>query len=121
MDKGFVIAVLVGLGSGVFSAMGIGGGSILVLYLTIALGTNQVDAQGINLLYFVPVAVCALIVHAKNKCIDYRVCVYIVLFGLAGAAAGAFLANSLDAGMLKKVFAAGVFALGVWQTFGKND
>ena len=55
----FIISVLAGLGTGVISAWGIGGGSLLVVYMRLA-GVAQQTAQGINLMYFLPASLTAL-------------------------------------------------------------
>lgn len=63
---------------------------------------NQQQAQGINLIYFVPTAVIALITHIRNKKIEVKAVKSIVLTGLIGAAIGAFLAVKMDATLLRK-------------------
>ena len=62
--------IIAGIISGIISGMGMGGGIILIPVLTIFLGFSQKVAQGITLLYFIPTAVFALIVHIKNKTIE---------------------------------------------------
>ena len=52
----FFLAVLAGLICGVLSGFGIGGGSLLMVWLTALLSMDQRTAQGINLLYFLPAA-----------------------------------------------------------------
>lgn len=81
-----MIEAIVGLVSGVVSGMGIGGGSILILYLTLFAGMAQQQAQGINLLYFLPTAASALVVHVKNKAIDYKLTLVCALSGILTAA-----------------------------------
>lgn len=68
----FLIAVLAGLVCGVLSGFGIGGGSLLMVWMTAVLAMEQKAAQGINLLYFLPTAVCALIFHAKHRQICWK-------------------------------------------------
>ena len=52
----FFLAVLAGLICGVLSGFGIGGGSLLMVWLTALLSMDQRTAQGIHLLYFLPAA-----------------------------------------------------------------
>lgn len=68
----FLIAVLAGLLCGVLSGFGIGGGSLLMVWLTAAQSMEQRTAQGVNLLYFLPTAICSLFFHVKNKQIVWR-------------------------------------------------
>ena len=81
----FLIAVLAGLVCGVLSGFGIGGGSLLMVWMTAVLAMEQKAAQGINLLYFLPTAVCALIFHAKHRQICWKAVVPAALAGCAAA------------------------------------
>ena len=103
--------VLTGLASGVVSGMGIGGGAILIPALTIFLGMEQQAAQKINLLFFLPTAAIALRTHTKNGNIEKKGLLRLTLYGLAGAAAGAFIAVQIDGAYLRKGFA--IFLLGM--------
>ena len=96
--------ITAGVLAGIISGMGIGGGTILIPALLFLQDMNQQQAQGINLIYFVPTAVIALITHIKNKNVEVKAVKSIVLTGLIGAAAGAFLAVRMDATLLRKVF-----------------
>lgn len=58
-------AAAAGLVCGVLSGFGIGGGSLLMVWMTAVLSMEQRAAQGVNLLYFLPCAACALIFHIK--------------------------------------------------------
>ena len=51
-----LLPFLCGLGAGILSAWGVGGGTLLLLVMTLFLGVEQTTAQGINLLFFLPTA-----------------------------------------------------------------
>ena len=53
---GWVLPLLAGTATGVLSGFGVGGGSLLLVWLTAFSGLPQEQAQGINLLYFLPAA-----------------------------------------------------------------
>ena len=53
--------LLAGVGCGVLSAWGVGGGTLLLLVMTLFFGVDQAAAQGVNLLYFLPTAAMGLI------------------------------------------------------------
>lgn len=55
----------VGFLSGICAAMGIGGGFVLMLYLTLFTAAAQKDAQLFNLLFFLPAAALSLFRHQK--------------------------------------------------------
>ena len=64
------ISLLAGAVTGVLSGFGIGGGTLLLIYMTAFAGVPQNLAQGVNLLYFLPTAATALPAHIKNGYID---------------------------------------------------
>jgi len=115
-----ILAVIAGFLSGIISGMGIGGGTILIPALTIFLNIGQHTAQGINLLYFIPTAVIALIVHFKNKTVDLKIAVPIMVTGVFGAAGGAFLASIIKASLLRKFFAIFLLGMGIYEIFKKD-
>ena len=66
----WILPVLFGFGTGILSAWGVGGGTLLLLCMTLFLGVDQREAQAINLLFFLPTAGVSLIFHAKNGYLD---------------------------------------------------
>lgn len=115
-----MIAVLIGLCAGIISGMGIGGGTILIPALAIFLNIGQHEAQGINLLYFIPTAVVSLWVHIKNRSVNFKVAVPIILTGLLGAAGGALVAGFLQAKLLRRLFGIFLFAMGIYEILKKD-
>jgi len=112
--------ILFGTAAGVISGMGIGGGTILILALTMLLGMNQHAAQMVNLLYFLPTATAALVLHVKNKKIEKNILLPIILPGLLTACLGAFLATVLSPDLLRKLFGAFLLCIGVIE-FRKKE
>ncbi|MCX8129157.1 MAG: sulfite exporter TauE/SafE family protein [Clostridia bacterium] len=104
-----MILFFIGLMAGIISGMGIGGGAILIPALVIFVRPEQHIAQSVNLLFFIPTAVVALIVHIRNKRIDFRLMLPIAVFGLIGSYMGSRMALALPGVTLKKLF--GVFLL----------
>ncbi len=117
----WLLPLLAGFGTGILSAWGVGGGTLLLLVMTLFLGVDQTTAQGINLLYFLPTAGVALVSHRKNGLLEKDVVKAAVPTGLAAAAAAAWLATAVDVDMLRKPF--GVFLLftGVMTLFGTKQ
>ena len=62
----WLLPFAVGAATGILSGFGVGGGTLLLVYLTAVAGVEQHQAQGINLLYFLPAAAMALPGHWKN-------------------------------------------------------
>lgn len=116
---GFLIACAAGLLCGVISGFGIGGGSILMVYLTAVLALEQRTAQGVNLLYFLPTAAAALLVHTKNRQIAWRAVLPAAACGAFAAALGALAALWLDSGLLRKLFGGFLIIIGLTELFKK--
>ena len=99
-----ILEFLVGLVTGIISGFGIGGGSLLILYLTAVAGVNQYTAGGVNLLYFIGCAPCALISHIKNKRIVWQAVLFCTLAGVITSVAAAFLGARMEVGLLRRLF-----------------
>ena len=116
----WVIAALAGLATGVLSGFGIGGGTLLLIYMTSFAGLGQNMAQGINLLYFLPTAATALFYHKKNGYLKKEAALPAILCGLAGTALAAWLATSLDVVILRKCFGVFLLFVGLHELFRKK-
>ncbi|MBE7043668.1 MAG: sulfite exporter TauE/SafE family protein [Ruminococcaceae bacterium] len=112
---------LFGFLSGIVSGMGIGGGVILIPLLAIFLHTNQQPAQGINLFYFLPTAVSALVIHWKNEQIDFRPALTLMACAIPGAIVGGWIAVTISAGLLRKLFAFFLLLMGIHELFLKKE
>ncbi len=102
-----IIYALLGFASGIFGGLGMGGGTLLIPLLNIALGLDQKLCQGINLVSFLVMALFSLIIHFKNGYVQTRGIFYIIASGLTFSLAGSFLAGSLPSDVLRIAF--GVF------------
>jgi uncharacterized membrane protein YfcA len=103
------------------AALGMGGGGIFIIYLTVFLNMPQLEAQGMNLVFFVPVAVVALIFHAKNKLIKWEVVLPCVLAGLPGVWLGAVLAQWFSQELLGKLFAVFLAVIGLRELLASKS
>ncbi|HIZ56445.1 MAG TPA: sulfite exporter TauE/SafE family protein [Firmicutes bacterium] len=112
---------LIGILAGLTAALGLGGGFILVIYLTTIAGMDQLQSQGINLLFFLPIAILALFIHAKNKMLDWKVLLPAVLAGVFGAGAGFFLSGWMETQWLSKCFAGFIFLVGCKELFHRKQ
>ena len=102
-----MIEIITGFISGIVSGTGMGGGTILILCLSIFLGIDQKIAQATNLIFFIPTSIAAIYINIKEKNINFKVAKVIIFFGVIGAVVGAFIAQNIDTKLLKKLF--GVF------------
>lgn len=112
-----IYSALAGILSGVIGSMGLGGGGVLVLYLTLALNMPQLQAQGVNLIFFIPCAVVSLIIHAKNGLVKWKLALPLAALGSAGVLLGFFLVDKIPVAMLSKAFALFILFLGIKEFF----
>ena len=105
----WLFSLLAGTLSGTVAAMGLGGGFVLFLYLTLFTGLDFLQCQIINLLFFLPTAVSALICHARGGYLDKPTLKNAVPPAVAAALAGAWIATALDVELLRRPF--GVYLL----------
>lgn len=117
----WIIAALAGAVTGILSGFGIGGGTLLLIYMTAFAGVDQHLAQGINLLYFLPTAATALPSHLKNGFVEKKTAVPAIIAGLAGTAVAAWIATALDVDLLRRFFGAYLIYIGVRELFRKKD
>lgn len=87
--------ILAGLFMGVLTGMGIGGGGLLVLYLTGFRGFSQLASQGCNLLFFVISSVAALFIHSRRRRLDFRLIGVAAALAVIGAQLGVLLSGVL--------------------------
>jgi len=116
-----MILFLIGLAAGIISGMGIGGGAILIPALVLFAKPEQHIAQSVNLLFFIPTAIIALIVHIRNRRIDFKTAVPIILAGFAGAFIGSRIAVALPGNILRKFFGIFLLAMGIYEIFRKRS
>lgn len=107
--------LLCGLLAGVLGGMGMGGGTVLIPLLTIFLDVGQRTAQGINILTFLPMAGAALFMHFKNKLVDTRGVLWLILPACLLSAAGALLSGLFDNGLLHRIFGGFLILLSAFQ------
>jgi len=110
-----MIIVLIGVMAGILSGMGVGGGMILIPSLCLFTDVSLKTAQCVNLFYFIPTAVCALIIHIKNKNAKIKEVVPIILSGIIFSLFGAFLAVRISSVILNRLFSGFIFAAGVYE------
>ena len=105
----YLLPFLCGLGAGIISAWGVGGGTLLLLVMTLFLGVEQRAAQGINLLFFLPTALSALICHARQGYLDKPTLKAAIPFAVPAALLGAWIATAVDVELLREPF--GIYLL----------
>ena len=114
-----ISALIAGLLAGVIGAMGLGGGAVLIMYLSLLADVPQLKAQGINLIFFLPIALVAVSVYAFKKQIKWRTVLPLAAGGMLGAVLGVFLADILGTALTSKLFGAALLFFGLKEIFSK--
>ena len=110
-----MINLIAGFLSGLIGAMGLGGGGVLLIYLTLLGGVEQLRAQGINLLFFIPIGLVSVAIYAFKKQINWKTVLLFALSGLAGAAAGVWLSGIVGGKLVGKIFGGLLILMGITQ------
>jgi hypothetical protein len=108
---------IAGFLAGLTASMGLGGGFILIIYLSFFKDIEQSAAGGINLLFFLPIALLSSVIHLKNGLVEKKIIGVICLTGVAGAVGGALIMSALEEGVLRKLFAGLLVAVGIRELF----
>ncbi len=117
----WLIPFLCGLGASVISAWGVGGGTLLLLVMTLFLGVDQRTAQGVNLLFFLPTAASALVCHAKGGYLDKPTLKAAVPAAVMAALIGAWISNAVDVEVLRKPFGVYLLLSGISLVWPKRE
>ena len=117
MLTSFPVCVIIGSLLGFLTGMGVGGGSLLILWLTLALGFDQTTARGINLLFFLPASAICCIFRLRQGRLNLRKCLPAIVSGCAVAVLGSLIAASVDTSVLRKPFGILLLMTGLRELF----
>lgn len=109
--------LLVGTALGFLSGLGIGGGSLLVVWLTMVLQMHPVTARGINLLFFIPSALVAIFIRCSQNKLNWKAVLPAIAAGCIAAAVFSWISTVLDVALLKKLFGGILIAAGIRELF----
>lgn len=112
-----IISIIAGFLSGIIGAMGFGGGGVLIIYLAVFMNTPQLQAQGINLIFFIPCAILATIIYTVKKQISYKEILPVILGGVCGAIPTSFILKNIETNYLSKIFAVFLIFMGISSIF----
>lgn len=112
-----MISIIIGILAGIVSGLGLGGGTVLILMLTIFLNVEQHVAQAINLIFYIPTSIIAIIVNLKNKIVDKKLALTMSIYGVAGAIIGASLANKTEVLNLRKYFGVFLAIIAIYEIY----
>ena len=94
-----------------------GGGTILILLLSIFMNLDQHVAQATNLIFFIPTAITSVIIGIKNKNINVKEALVIVVSGIVGAIISANISSNLNVNLLRKMFGAFLLIIAIYEIY----
>ena len=112
-----ILTFIAALVTGFLASLGVGGGMVLIIWMTAILGTPQLEAQGINLIFFIPIALVSVILHYKNGLIELKKMILPIITGSIGAAVGSLTAHYIGSDNLRKIFAVFILLIGIKTLF----
>lgn len=113
--------IFAALVAGIFSAMGMGGGGIMIIYFSLFTSISQLTAQGINVIFFIPIAAIAVVVYHIKGMIVWKTAIPFALFGILSSCLGTYLASIIDGNILSKIFGGLLLVMGFKELFAKGD
>ena len=96
--------IVFGILSGLTTSWGLGGGALLIPLLVNFIGIDQHIAQATNLIFFIPTALCSVIVNSKNKLVKYKLAFQVIIYGIIGTIIGSIISNKLNKIFLRIIF-----------------
>lgn len=112
-----MLPVIFGLIAGVITGLGMGGGTILILLLSLFMNLDQHIAQATNLVFFIPTALAAIVINIKQKNINLKLAVIVSIFGIIGAIIGATISDIISSEVLKKCFAVFILIIALHEIY----
>lgn len=117
----FTFDVFAALAVAVLSGMGVGGGGLLVIYLTLIKDIKQLSAQGINLVFFVITAISAMVYHTRHRKLNYKIILICASAGIIGSILGHRIADYIGGNILRKIFGGFLIFCGTVALFSKKE
>lgn len=117
MLNSFPIAMIMGCVLGLLAGLGIGGGTLLILWLTLVLNMDPDTARAINLMFFIVAAGSVSLVRIKQKSIPWKTIAPAIISGCIGAFILSNISKYIDTGLLKKLFGALLLITGLRELF----
>ena len=111
---------IIGLFTGIAASMGLGGGFILIIYLTVFGGADNLTARASNLVFFLPIALFSIILHSRNKLIEWKIILPLVISGVIGSSLGTLFGLVINPRIIELAFGGILVIVGAKELFAKR-
>lgn len=112
-----MLEIVIGILSGIISAIGMGGGTILILLLVYTMQIEQHVAQASNLIFFIPTAIIAIIINRKQNLLDLKTGLIVGGTGIVGAVTGSIISKNINDNILRKIFGIFLAIIVIYEIF----
>lgn len=112
-----MLAIVFGIMSGIVTGLGMGGGTILILLLSLFMNMEQHIAQATNLIFFIPTSLSAILINLKQKNVDKKLAITISFYGIIGAVVGAKISENISSQNLRKYFAIFILIIAIHEVY----
>lgn len=113
MLNAFPIAVLTGLVLGYLAGLGVGGGSLLILWLTLVLNVDHATARAINLMFFIAGAGAVSLFRWKKGQLNLKKILPAMVAGCIAAGIFSWISRIVDVGAIRKFFGVLLLVTGI--------
>lgn len=112
-----MLPIIFGTISGIVTGLGMGGGTVLILLLSLFMNLDQHIAQATNLVFFVPTSIAAIIINIKQKNVNFKLAIIISIFGIIGAIIGSIISENISSAHLRKYFAIFILIIAIHEIY----
>ncbi|MBQ2854655.1 MAG: sulfite exporter TauE/SafE family protein [Oscillospiraceae bacterium] len=120
MLESIPFVLILGTVLGFLSGIGVGGGSLLMLWLTAVVNMPPETARSVNLLFFLPSALIACFFRWKQGVLDLKTILPAVISGCLAAALFSWVGTLFETSVLKKLFGGLLILTGLREVFYKE-
>ena len=120
MLSSWPVALILGCVLGALAGIGVGGDSLLMLWLTLVLDIPYSNARMLNLMFFLPCAVMATLLRHKDGAVPYRKIWLAILAGCVSAVIFSLVGDRVDIALIKKGFGLLLLVTGVRELLYKD-
>lgn len=110
-----ILLIMIAGFSSIVAGMGIGGGSIFILLTTIFAVMEHRTAQGYNLIMFVVVGIVSTFIHIKNKDIDWKQLLKLIIPVCLGSYIGIQILKGVNEKTLQNYFYFFMIVIGLYE------
>lgn len=112
-----MLLIIFGIIAGIVTGLGMGGGTILILLLSLFMNLDQHIAQATNLVFFIPTSLAAIAINIKQKNVDFKLALNISIFGILGSIIGVLISEKIPSAHLKKYFAVFILIIAIYEIY----